>query len=315
MMQGQPKRYDNERIVADTKANACEGRVRWDPVKSLWVTSMYAGTVIGLTFWFSWSGVLLFFLSSGITLCAGHSVGMHRLLIHRSFESPPWLERVLVYLGTLVGLGGPLTMMLTHDLRDWAQRQRECHDYFGHRRPLLKDAFWQMHCRIELDHPPVFEPGTAVGSDRFYRFIDRTHMLQQLPWALAFLALGGIGWVLFGVCARVAVGITGHWLIGYFAHNRGGQHWHVEGAAVQGFDVDYCGLITFGECWHNNHHAFPGSAKLGLYPRQADPGWWLIRLLEQIGWASDIRTPDSLPPRPELVPVDTPAQPHAGIAA
>ena len=305
------KRYENPRIVERGGANADAGIVRWDPVKSIWITAMYIGTFFAFTLCFSWSGLLLFFVTSGATLMAGHSVGMHRLLIHRSFACPVWLERALVYLGTLVGLGGPLTMMWTHDLRDWAQRQRRCHDYFAHRRPILQDAFWQMHCHIELERPPAFEPGRCVGGDRFYRFLEHTHMLQQLPWALLFLALGGIGWVLFGISARVAVSVTGHWLIGYFAHNRGGQHWRVEGAAVQGFDVDYCGLITFGECWHNNHHAFPGSAKLGICERQTDPGWWLILLLERIGWATDIKTPNSLPARPELAPVEPPVPVHA----
>ncbi|MFX6040262.1 hypothetical protein ABTE96_20050, partial [Acinetobacter baumannii] len=52
--------------------------------------------------------------------------------------------------------------------------------------------------------------------------------------------------------------------------------------------------------WHNNHHAYPGSAKLGLLPGQVDPGWWLIRTLEMTGLAWNVRTPDNLPERPGL---------------
>jgi len=295
------KRYDNPRIVATAVTDATQGEIRWSPAKSVWITTMTAGALIGVGFYFSWAGLALFIVTSGITLCAGHSVGMHRRLIHRSFDCPKSLERTIVYLGTLVGLGGPLTMTWTHDLRDWAQRQPACHDYFGHRRSPLTDAWWQMHCTISLTHPPQFVPEPAIAEDRFYRFIERTHMAQQLPWALAFFALGGMGWLLWGICARVAVSITGHWLIGYFAHNSGGQTWCVEGAAVQGFDVKFCGLITFGECWHNNHHAFPGSARIGLYERQPDPGWWLIRLFTWLGLANHVRTPTDLPVRPELV--------------
>ena len=126
-------------------------------------------------------------------------------------------------------------------------------------------------------------------------------MLQQLPWAALLYLGGGPGWVLWGVCARVAVSITGHWLIGYFAHNSGHQTWRVDAAAVQGFDVNYCGLITFGECWHNNHHAYPRSAKIGLRDDQLDPGWWLILALQKAGLVWNIQTPDTLPVRPELV--------------
>ena len=61
-----------------------------------------------------------------------------------------------------------------------------------------------------------------------------------------------------------------------------------------------------GESWRNNHHAFPGSAKLGLYPGQADLGWVLIRTLEALGLAWDIVTPERLPPRVALRPAPPP---------
>lgn len=277
----QNQRYTNERIdEARGGRDALNGVVKWAPVKSLWLSSMYLGALWGGTVYFSWDALLLFFVTCGITLCAGHSIGMHRKLIHQSFDCPDWLEKTFVYLGTLVGLGGPFTMTRTHDLRDWAQRQSQCHDYFGHRRSILKDAWWQIHCDIHLDNPPDFLFDKSMKESNFYRYIEKTAMWQQLPWALVFFLIGGWGWLFWGVCARVAVGVTGHWLIGYCAHNAGGRHWHVDGACVQGYDVNFCGLITFGECWHNNHHAFPGSAKLGIYDNQMDPGWWLIKALE-----------------------------------
>ena len=75
----------------------------------------------------------------------------------------------------------------------------------------------------------------------------------------------------------------------------------MEGAAVQGHNVRYFGLITFGECWHNNHHAFPGSAKLGLNPDQLDPGWLVLKALERMGLAGNLKQPLDLAKRPELV--------------
>jgi fatty-acid desaturase len=116
-------------------------------------------------------------------------------------------------------------------------------------------------------------------------------MWQQLPWALIFFGLGGPSWVVWGICARVAVSVSGHWLVGYFAHRQGHQSWIVEGAAAQGYNVRLAGLISMGESWHNNHHAFPGSAKLGLHPGEVDLGWWLIKSFEAVGLASNIKTP------------------------
>jgi fatty-acid desaturase len=117
---------------------------------------------------------------------------------------------------------------------------------------------------------------------------------------LLFFALGGPTWVVWGVCARVAVCVSGHWLVGHFAHRQGGQSWIVEGAAAQGYDVSIAGLISMGESRHNNHHAFPGSAKLGLFPGQVDLGWWLIKAFETVGLATKIRTPDLMPSRAAL---------------
>jgi len=126
-------------------------------------------------------------------------------------------------------------------------------------------------------------------------------MAQQALIALVLYYFGGLGWVAWGVCGRVTVSIFGHWIIGHFAHNSGQRDWHIKGAAVQGHNVRYFGLITFGESWHNNHHAFPGSAKLGIFPGQADPGWVVLKLLRSIGLVNNLQQPDDLPPRPELV--------------
>ena len=128
-------------------------------------------------------------------------------------------------------------------------------------------------------------------------------MLQQLPWAAAFYALGGIPWVVWGIAVRVAASVTGHWLVGHFAHNRGPRSWHIEGAGVQGYNVPYCGLVTMGEAWHNNHHAFPASARLGIKPGEWDPGWWVLCALRRVGVVWNVRTPEMLPHRPNLVAV------------
>jgi fatty-acid desaturase len=290
----------SERIVSDLETSPIAGRVRWAPVKSLWIGTMTVVAVALGPLVASWDALVLFLATSAVTLCFGHSVGMHRRLIHSSFECPLWLEYVCVYLGTLVGMAGPIAMIRVHDFRDWAQRQPNCHDYFCHRKSFWYDAWWQLHCELVLRHPPKFRLEPRLASDRFYAFMERTWMWQQLPWAVLFLAIGGWSWLIWGVCARVSVCVTGHWLVGHFAHREGGQSWVVEGAAAQGYNVAVAGLISMGESWHNNHHAFPGSAKLGLFPGQVDLGWWLIRSFEALGLAANIKTPANLAFRPEL---------------
>jgi stearoyl-CoA desaturase (delta-9 desaturase) len=281
-----------------TDAVAGEVAISWP--KALWVGGMYAGAVTGGIATFAWDAVAVFLALCAGTLCLGHSLGMHRLLIHRSYECPRLLEYFLVYCGVLVGIAGPRGMMKTHDTRDWAQRQARCHDYFAHRQPFLVDGGWQMFCEVRLQRPPRFCPPAAFDNDRVYRILERTWMLQQAPVALLLLAIGGWPWLVWGTCVRVAVCVTGHWLIGYFAHNAGRRTYHVDGASVQGYNVPLCGLITMGESWHNNHHAFPGSAKLGLSPREVDPGWWVLQALARMHLVWNIKVQGDLPPRKEL---------------
>jgi stearoyl-CoA desaturase (delta-9 desaturase) len=109
--------------------------------------------------------------------------------------------------------------------------------------------------------------------------------------------------VFWGVCARVSAGVVGHRVIGFLAHNRGVIVREVRGAAVQGRNVRLASLLTMGECWHNNHHAFPGSARLGLAVGEWDPGWWVVSGLRRVGLVWGIRLPADLPHRPEVVSV------------
>jgi stearoyl-CoA desaturase (delta-9 desaturase) len=290
----------SERMSADERTDPADGRVRWAPAKSLWIGSMTV-VAVGLgPLLFSRNAFLLFIATSAVTLCFGHSVGMHRRLIHSSFDCPLWLEYLCVYLGTLVGMAGPIGMIRLHDFRDWAQRQPACHDYSCHCAGFWRDAWWQLHCRLVLAHPPAFRLEPRLARDQFYAVTERTWMLQQVPWAVVFFALGGWSWVVWGICVRISVCVSGHWLVGHFAHRRGTQSFVVEGAAGQGYNVGWATLISMGENWHNNHHAFPRSARMGLFPGEIDPGWWLIRTFEAFGLATNIRTPADLPWRPEL---------------
>jgi fatty-acid desaturase len=282
-------------------SSAIEGTVHWKATKSIWISAMTVIALLGGPNFFTWGALGLFLVTTAATVCLGHSLGMHRRLVHRSYDCPLWLEHLFVYLGTLVGMAGPFGMIRQHDIRDWAQRKPACHPYLAHRSSMLRDGYWQLHCELSLGHPPDLIVEPRVRDDRFYHFLEGTWMFQQLPWALIFFMAGGLPWVIWGVAARVAASVTGHWLVGYFAHNQGPRSWHIEGAGVQGYNVRYCGFVTMGEAWHNNHHAFPGSARLGLNPGEVDPGWWILKGLERVGLVWGVKTPEVLPYRPNLI--------------
>ncbi|NJR43259.1 MAG: hypothetical protein HC767_11990 [Akkermansiaceae bacterium] len=132
--------------LQDEQTNPEAGRVVWSPVKSLWFTAHALVALIGGYFTFQFQAVIFALCFTAFTLCLGHSIGLHRLLIHRSFECPRWLEYFLVHLGTVVGMAGPFGILYMHDIRDWAQRHERCHRHFTHQNPIWRDGLWQLHC-------------------------------------------------------------------------------------------------------------------------------------------------------------------------
>ena len=280
-----------DRVTPRADSCAVAGDVRWAPAKSIWYSAMLLGGVAGVVAYPSWGAAAVTLLLMLATLCLGHSVGMHRLLIHRAFACPRWLEYLLVWLGTLVGMAGPVGMFRIHEIRDWQQQQPDCHSFAKHDVGFWRDAMWQMHCEQRLSHPPDLKIEARVTEDRFYRWLEATWRWQQVPLALALYAMGGIGFVLWGVCLRVAVSLTGHWVTVHFAHTTGERPFPMEGLAIDGRNLPRLGLVTFGEGWHNNHHAFPRSARMG-HAGQVDPGWWVVRALMAAGLAWDVRVPD-----------------------
>ncbi|MEM6476936.1 MAG: acyl-CoA desaturase [Pseudomonadota bacterium] len=299
-------------IIEAPEADPRTGQVRWDAAHSLWNGGMLAAALILVPFYTTSLAVAVGLGLTGAMLLLGHSVGFHRLLIHGSFSTTPAIRRFLIWCGAIAGMSGPIWIVKTHDLRDWAQRKADCHDYLAHRRPILMDAWWQLHCRLELDHPPEFDL-SRLEKSRFIRWLEASWMWQQVPVAAVLWLIGGMPFVVWGVFVRVALTVHGHWFVGHLAHRQGPQSWLVRGAGVQAHDVPWAGLITMGEAWHNNHHAYPGSAKIGLYPGQSDWGYLFIRLLERIGLAWDICLPEQMPKRGnELLPAPNPKSPAAG---
>lgn len=286
-------------------ASAIEGNVVADWPKAAWNGWMLAIWLILAPTATTVGSLGVFLVATWVTLLLGHSVGMHRMMVHRSFSAPTWVEYSLIYIGVLVGMGSPSAIIRVHDLRDWAQRQKECHDFFAHRRSYLKDICWQLFGRFDFARSPKLVVEPKFANDAFYRFLDQSWRWHQLVLAIPLYAIGGLPWLVWGVCARVFVSTWGHWTITYFCHNPGPGHWHVQRASVQASNLQGLGWVTFGECWHNNHHAFPESAQIGLEPGQSDPGWLFIKLLRCAGLAYNVGQPRSEDQREDLIPQGT----------
>lgn len=291
--------------VNGLNASAVAGKPVLDIKKTIWNWSMIVSALVLGPLTFTWSALFMFFILTYCSLLVGHSAGMHRMMIHRTYQCPKWLERILIYVGVVVGMAGPFGILRIHDLRDWAQRQNACHDFFAHRRSYWKDLLWQLAYRFDFEQPPQFKIEPELANDRWYQFFEATWRFHQIPLAILLYLLGGWPWVVWGIFVRVSISIVGHWTITYFCHNPGPGKWRVKGASVQASNIPGIGLLTYGECWHNNHHAFPESARIGLEKHQFDPSWLFISLLEKVSLAKNVRLPRPSDQREDLFLAET----------
>jgi stearoyl-CoA desaturase (delta-9 desaturase) len=260
------------------------GRVELDPAKMIWLWGMAVpGLVWGVP---SLTGTTLA-VSLGLvffTLCVGHSVGLHRGVIHRTYHAGPLVRGALAYLFVLSGLGGPLSWARLHAIRDYWQNRADCPRYFAYDHSMARDFWWNLHLRfVPADSRCDSRLPPFVLDDRWLGFLEASWPLHVLSLTMVIQIALGPEAVAVCVCARTAAGIVGHWAVGYSAHKWGERRFRIAGARESGTNIWILGVLSFGEGFHNNHHAFPNSPRMGMRPGEFDLGWVVIRTLEKLG--------------------------------
>ena len=221
------------------------------------------------------------------TFLLGHTVGLHRGILHRAFAMPRWLRNLLAWVFVLVGLGGPMWWMRAHNLRDHWQSRPDAPAWFRYDHGLLRDFVWNLHTQWDGPRPArLLRPDDAA--DPWLRFLERTWVLHVAASFAVLYALGGLPHLLVGGFARVWLAQLGHWYVGYEAHARGSVRYPMDPAAVPGRNRWLLGVLSLGEGFHNNHHAFPGAARIGHRWWEFDAGWGTIRLLAALGLVWDV---------------------------
>jgi stearoyl-CoA desaturase (delta-9 desaturase) len=238
---------------------------------------------------FSLGALAVLVVTVYLTACVGWSVGVHRSIIHRSFECPRWLRYVLAYLSTLAGIGGPLYTYQSHNTRDYYQSLPNGPDISGYHRSFLY-SYWSLLLR--RPHPAAAQPvPDEVANDPVLRFLDRTNLLNQIPVVGLLYLIGGWDYVVWGGIMRIAVVFDLFASVNYFCHARGYRRFRIRGCTEEGRNNVVLGFIGMGEGWHNNHHAYPRSARMGMAWWELDLGYITIRLLQAAGLAWNVKTP------------------------
>ena len=269
-----------------------------DPTRVNWttmtvVTTFHVLAVVAL-FYTTWQAVAVAFVLHWMCVGWGIALGYHRLHTHRAYKCPKALEYLFAVLGTMTLEGGPIFWAAVHRVH----HQRSDQDGDPH---TPRDGRWWAHILWMLFGAPLHSNTKLVGSfapdlnrDPFYRWLNSYHWVPLTLLGLVLLAVGGLPWLLWGVFLRVVVGLHVTWLVNSATHLWGSRRFQTADDSRNSWWV---ALITFGEGWHNNHHAYPTSARHGLMWYELDMAWLQIRLLKKIGLVWDVKVPRSKIPR------------------
>ncbi len=287
----QPDQYQHRRI--DWK------RLDWPVV--IGITAMHVGC-LAAPFYFSWTAlgasIILFWLTGGIgiTLC------YHRLLTHRSFTTPKWFEYILTTIGCLAWQGGPIQWVGVHRIHhkhsDEPDDPHTPKHGFG-----WAHMFWCMHKAPDGRDPTA--AAKDLQRDAGLRLLNKFFWVPQFLLVIvaclagyAFATLGfetsALSWFLWVVCLRTVLVYHVTWFVNSASHTWGYRNYDTPDHST---NLWWVALFSFGEGWHNNHHAHQRSAAHGLRWYELDTTSWTIRFLEMIGLAKNVVLPkaDQLP--------------------
>ncbi|HET9696738.1 MAG TPA: acyl-CoA desaturase, partial [Terriglobales bacterium] len=124
--------------------------------------------------------------------------------------------------------------------------------------------------------------------DGFHMWLSKWHWIPQVVLGIVLLIVGGIPAVLWGIFFRTVLGLHATWLVNSATHMWGSQRFLTGDTSTNSFWV---AILTFGEGWHNNHHAHPQSARHGLAWYEFDMNWYGISALKMLGLAWDVKLP------------------------
>ncbi len=249
---------------------------------------VHALAIYGL-FHSSWQNAAIFF-ALYVFAGLGITFGFHRLFTHRSFKVPKPIEYLAAFAGTLALQGSVLKWVGHHRMHHaYSDKTKDPHNatrgfWFSH-------IFWTCYNDPSRDDPKVLRRfARDIAADPVLVFMSKDSFIlgAQLVLLALLWIFGGFDFMVWGIFVRLAALYHATWFVNSASHMWGYRSYEVDDSATNCWWV---GLITFGEGWHNNHHAFADVAPAGHRWWEIDFTWMLIRLLRGLGLATDIKLP------------------------
>ncbi len=254
-----------------------------------WVTAgfmalFHAGALAAL-FFFTWKALLLSAFLWWVSGSLGIGMGYHRLLTHRGYKTPKWIEYFLTICATLALEGGPIFWVATHRIHhQFSDQEGDPHS------PI--DGKWWAHMGWIISGKSMHHDTTTLAhyvpdlaKDRFHVWITKYHYVPIIVLSVVLLTLGGLPFLMWGIFLRTVVGLHCTWLVNSATHTWGSRRFVTHDLSTNNWLV---AILTFGEGWHNNHHAHPVSASHGLKWYEIDFNWYGIWTLRKLGLARHV---------------------------
>ncbi len=258
---------------------------------------------------FTWSGLLLAIGGHFLFGMLGITIGYHRLLTHRGFTCPKWLEHSLATLGMCNLQDSPARWVAIHRMHhQHSDNQPDPHSPFVNF--LWGHMGWVVCRHRDLDRTSHYERYVRdLLRDPFYLRMERKKgwFFVFLAHAVAIVAAGGLvgyvvgggseavhyaaSWGVWAVAVRTVFVLHGTWAVNSVSHLFGYRNYETRDHSTNNWLV---ALVSHGEGWHNNHHAEPRSAAHGHYWWEMDMSWWVICALESVGLAKNVVRPKAM---------------------
>lgn len=263
--------------------------IAWGPV--IWIVGLHLGALLAFNpAYFTWQAlavcIFLHWLTGGVGICLTY----HRLLTHRSFATRPrWLEYVLTVIGACASEGGAVGWVSDHR-RHHAHSDDEDDTHSPNRGFGWAHMFWWMTPDITATHTPEYFAKWApdLAKDPVHVWLDKYNVLFPILMAVGLFAIGGMPWLVWGFFVRTILVLHATWLVNSASHIWGYRSHETRDSSK---NLWWVALVTYGEGWHNNHHAFQTSARHGLRWWEIDTTYWAIRLMSLIGITHTIKLP------------------------
>jgi stearoyl-CoA desaturase (delta-9 desaturase) len=248
----------------------------------LFMLAVHAGAVAAFA-WFSWGALftgLVLYVVTGL----GITVGYHRLLAHQAFRAKTFVTHILATMGSLALQGGPLRWVADH-------RQHHFHsDSDGDPHDIARGLFFAHVGWVFYVYPKDYDQWRIrkqtkdLCRDPYLLWLEKYDFVSGFVLGGLLLLAGGLSYFLWGFCARLVFLYHSTWLVNSACHSWGYRRFQ----ASPGNNNWLVALLAFGEGWHNNHHAWPASARHGLKPWEVDLSFALITALKKLRLVWDV---------------------------